>query len=433
MQEEQFKAHGIWQLLSYAQDQLDSYPEDQRRAPLFVETRERLEYVRWILEQSDPALITQQELDSVQGPIQNAVNHIGQSQGRSQRLVQLDQWFAPFFEKFPYPRVRKIFRSERTEILNEFEREIRDMQFRLQEFIKDANDRQEKFLHNIEAAQEAIEIIEKEIAGIEVRVGGEFEKWEAQSAQQISERLASLSNEFASGQAERNSEHQEVLNNISKRLRDFDSLYEEVKVKLSQAMEGMKRDLGKQQNQMESDGKSYLEKIRNIYQIVGQTTLAGDFERAAAAETKSGSWFAFLAAVFFIVAPLFFVYQWSTLNVTGADPVGLLLKLSAGLAFLIPAAYFGNTSRRHHRVATALRSLGIRVATFDAYLANFPDAERNRIKEEMAELFFAAQITPDQLRSSNPKEVERLLGLTDTVLGQAQATIRSMSGSGGPS
>jgi hypothetical protein len=427
MRDSELKEHGVWQLLSQASAALDGYPDDEQRTISYLEAKERIEYIRWTLDQSDPSLLTRPELDQVQNALQQIVNHIQQNSGRAQRLAQLDQWFAPIVEKFPYPRVRKIFRSERTEILNEFEQEILRLRGDATDFYKELERRQSGAIERINASEVILSEVTKSIAALDARVNSEFEKWEARGSQQISERLAELSNEFTNDQASRRSEYQQELDLIAARLRDIESQREASQKELQATLSKLKSEAESEKASLLKLGSEFLEKIKKIYQISGQTALAGDFENAAKSESKLGRNFSILSSIFFVVAPLFFAYQWAQISIESSDPLGLVFKLSSALAFLIPAAYFGNTARRHHRVATAMRSLGIKVATFDAYLANFPDEERNRIKEQMAELFFASQISPDLLSRGNPKEVERALGLVDTALTQMQSTLRSFS------
>ncbi|MGA9411033.1 MAG: hypothetical protein WBV78_11390, partial [Roseobacter sp.] len=81
--------------------------------------------------------------------------------------------------------------------------------------------------------------------------------------------------------------------------------------------------------------------------------------------------------------------------------------------------------QRHRRVATALRSLGVRVATFDAYLANFELEERNNLKAKMASVFFDASISPDRIRNASSRELNKNIELFSDTLANFEDVLKA--------
>ena len=75
-------------------------------------------------------------------------------------------------------------------------------------------------------------------------------------------------------------------------------------------------------------------------------------------------------------------------------------------------------AQRHRRVSVALRSLGIRIAAFDAYLANFSDEEKNAEKQKMTEVFFDAKISSDRTLPTDTKDVGKALDQLTGPLGK---------------
>lgn len=120
--------------------------------------------------------------------------------------------------------------------------------------------------------------------------------------------------------------------------------------------------------------------------------------------------------------------MWLQLDFSNLGYWELISKLPIAAIFLLPAFYLGNVAQRHKRVSVALRSLGVRVSTFDAYLANIEPTEQQKIKAEMANVFFAAQISPDRIRSSNSKEVSQTRDLMTAALDGVKGVVRSSGG-----
>lgn len=426
MNDDQIKNHGTWSLVNQAYDRLSEYDHEQQRSPQYQEAKEKVDYLAWVIEQSDPKLLTPQALDQIQPPLQQVVNHIAGSSGNSNRLPQLDQWFNQIFDKFPYPRVRKIFRSERTEILNEFEQDIVRIQSQAQTIQEDMEKWQEAKTTELQKIASTLDQINKEIATNEARVAAEFENLESRVSKEVNDRLTELNSEFSSDQAVRRDEHEKQLDAIAAQLREIEDLKKNTSDSLNTALLKLEKDAAQKHAETESAGEGFLSKIKEIYQISGQTALAGDFEKAAKEENVTGIVFGVFAALFFAAAPIVFTTLWFRSAVEGVNFGAMALKLSAAFAFLVPAAYFGSTSKRHHRVATSLRALGIKVATFDAYLADFPEGERTRLKEQMAATFFDARISPDHIRSGSPKQVETILDLADSTISKAQDLVKTM-------
>ena len=117
------------------------------------------------------------------------------------------------------------------------------------------------------------------------------------------------------------------------------------------------------------------------------------------------------------------MYQWGQYDVNTPQSIGFVLKISSVLAFFVPAAFFGSNAQRHRRVAVALRSLGIRVATFDAYLVNFEEAERNSLKEKMASIFFANNITPDRIASASKRDLDKVMDISTKLFDRVEKLV----------
>ena len=160
MNSEDYTNHTIWKHLSDANAALDTFSEELRHNWQYSETRERLDYLQWVLDQSDKSLVTSGELDFLANQMTQIANHIGNNIDRPARLAQTDQWFAQIVEKLPYPRVRKIFRSERTEILNDFEQRVFSLDEFAQRRLNEAKTKHRELESAIAAANESLEKVQ---------------------------------------------------------------------------------------------------------------------------------------------------------------------------------------------------------------------------------------------------------------------------------
>ncbi len=388
-------------------------------------------YIRWVLDQSDSSLIGQEELNQISSAhLQNIVNILSGNVNSPQNLAQLNPHFASIMQLIPYPRVRKIFRSETSDIVEEFRQLITSLEARLSSKVDELNDQLSDTEVEIEKSAKSVQALSKDIVGIQTQLQSQMEVWENQNKAEISERLNELNSAFEESQQRWRDENEKQADRISNMLNNVRSEAEKTQETTRSLMDTVRSNLVDWRKEEQSNANETLVKIKNIYEIVGQTTLAGDFERAAKEESTSARWFSSAATLFFIIAPLFFAYQWSSLDLTKQDYVGILSKITGSAVFLIPAAYFASTAQRHRRVATALRSLGVRVATFDAYLANFEDEERNKLKAEMASVFFDASISPDRIRHASKKEMAESLDVFSNVLERLEGLVKRNTSGG---
>lgn len=430
MNYEEYRSNAVFTLLGQASGALEEISDEHKLTEQYSIVKEKIEYLTWIFEQSDSQLIGKSELEQVQNPLQQIVNHIRQNAQTPRRISTVDQWYEPIMAKFPYPRVRKIFRSERTELLNEFEIKLFELKARVEEVLEEANRNQDVFNSKIEELSRKSSSIEKSIIKSETKIEDQFSNLETRQQAEIAEKLAELNTKFNEEQTARRETAERALDKINNELEALRSARSEASKQLNKEVQELKDEAFDLHRDFAEESRKLVENIRELYGIAGNNALAGDFERAASDEDRRAFGFGILAVIFFIVAPIFFAFQWSGSQELTSNPTAMALKLTTAIAFLVPAAFFGSTSRRHHRVATSLRSLGIRVAVFDAYLSTFSEEERGDIKKNMAEVFFNSQITPDATRRTSLREAEKTLELTNAAIGQLEKLARSSFGRG---
>ena len=175
-----------------------------------------------------------------------------------------------------------------------------------------------------------------------------------------------------------------------------------------------------------SEAKGVLAEINKIYGIAGNNALSGDFAKTADNENDSYIKLNRFASFFYVATPIAFIIVW--IYFMWREPVitfDVLLRPFAVLVLLAPAIYFGNLAQKHRRVSIAFRSLGMRIATFDAYLATFEQPAKNEEKTKMAAAFFDAKISSDRSSETSYKDVGKAL---DQMSGPIEKIAKVFSG-----
>ncbi|MCR9140424.1 MAG: apolipoprotein A1/A4/E family protein [Alphaproteobacteria bacterium] len=426
MDKKAFEEHSIWNLIQQAEDSLKSFGQEARLHDAYKETVERVRFVKWLLQQSDHRLIEAGELNQLQsGPMQQIVNAINGSSDRPGHLSQTTEHYKSIIAKFPYPRVRKIFKSDTAEIADEFRQQIEIIAERLSEqsaAIQSSLDQSSTKLAELEEVQNALN---QRYDEIKARVDEKSEEVDQKFEAQVTERMTELNSRFEESQTSQRAEVEKQLDRISSSLSETREQLDKLKTSSRDQIETAGEELEKWMSSATEEADKTLLQIKNIFQVAGQTALAGDFENAAKDENKQANIFAFFAALFYVATPLFFAVQWYHLEFKTFEPLETLGRILSSAVFLVPAVYFGSTAQRHRRVAVALRSLGVRVATFDSYLANLDKTQADKIRSEMAQVFFAANISPDRLRQTSSKEIEKSLDLVGSALEKAESSIKA--------
>lgn len=89
---------------------------DTDNSPLAEEIKGRVEYLLWVIEQSDSALVSRTELNALLPHSQNLTTHLTASPiNLKSANAELDQYYL----RLPYPRFKKIPRSESQRIIEQ--------------------------------------------------------------------------------------------------------------------------------------------------------------------------------------------------------------------------------------------------------------------------------------------------------------------------
>ena len=419
MLRQDFEGHLVWQSITNVESALDSFSNSAQSDPKFSDLSKKITFVRWTLEHSDPFLFSTNELNSIHQHLTQIVNHTPNNANNWAHFPQIESFFAQVFLIAPYARIQKIFKSDTNAFFEECESKVSKLKADADTQISELVDEVAELKQLLSESVTSSEAINSDLEASEERIKAQFENWETQLDTDIKEKLGELQEKFSDGQTKRREEHEAQLNEIAKSLREAQSNTDTTTSVNKKQIADAKNALAEAHDIAVDEANEVLGKLKRIYGIAGETALASDFIKTAKSEGTAYLWLTLVASVFYIAIPASFAYLWITyIDVTEFRFTDLLSRLPISAVFLAPAIYFGNLAQKHRRVSVALRSLGIRIAAFDAYLANFSDAEKNVEKQKMTEVFFDAKISSERTRSTDTKEVGKALDQLMQPLGK---------------
>lgn len=438
-----FQNNGVWGAIENARNQFNAFSEDAKEDPRFKELNDMLDYVLWLLETSSCVLLTASELQTITQQLNSVTNLLVNNANNWSHYAQVSNAFGAIFNVLPYPRIKKIFRSEANDAIEEFvtivsnlkgdiaeaaeetkskiDQEISKLKFlvaeekeNFEELMSDANSDQS-------ILQNSLTELENNISALDTRIQSQLEAWDADNRSQIVERLSELSDSFSDAQAKRSDEFQELKNAFSSSLANLKDSIKTVQNENVENQKVAKEALQQSQEEYEAQAKEVLDNINGFYEKAGQTVLSGDFVTSAKEEKGLYQTNALFAKILMLIAVIILGVMYLSLAKKGSFEItDLLMRLPISVVILIPGFYFASLANQHRKSAIKLRSLGLRIKAFDAFLASADGEEKKQLRGNLAPVFFEdsqnANDTKDGFFSQGGKVNEGLVKFADKAL-----------------
>jgi hypothetical protein len=378
-----FLRHPVHQLIADAQKELRDLSSGSAKGMLDLdEPIEQLSYIKWALEQSDPALVQERTLDQIQSRIQSLTEYSRTSPFRASLDPETPEYVAfhadllnylsQAIDFFPNPRTRIIQSKEAVEAISDFKSQARSAVSSVRQMTA--------------ASQENLR---KEVLSLKGELDREKKLLKAQVDQ-----VAALQQTVADYQAS-------LSTDAIAKASQFDGLIADRKQKLAEWS-----------SEIEASGNDYLKRIQTYYNLTTDTTLAGRFVMASREENLS-YWINLAASVLFFGMAIGLVVWETRSPATGllsafSDPLFRWLgKVSLVAVCVIPASIFANQATKHRRAATWYRTVGVRIATLKPYLSEFSGDYTAELKE-ILKSFFTSDLNTD-----GPKHAQTSFALRD--------------------
>lgn len=379
----------------------------------------RIDYLNWVFEQTDSALISLAELDALVGYAQNINTYIASVAANPVPNAQAaGQQIDVYFTKFPYPRFKKIPRAESKQI-------IEQVQAQADQLIGELKARTDAVKSTVSVLDEAITGQKANVADLQAQVASIEERQAVLSkdANTFSEKtITTLDGKIDERLVEANARLSNAIDEFQAKITDDRSKatvqLSEIAADRKSAAELADRTLTEATNKLISDGKEYLQKIREIYGIVGGEASSGQLTVSANGEAQAYKILGFAAFVAFTIGSYIAYQAIQPALASGVDWHVLLGRVGLVLASYIPAWFLASLASKHRQAELAYRSLAVRVAAFDPYVSEFEQSDRVGLKKELAEMFFSPSLNKqksDTFGLKDLKDFERVIAPLEAI------------------
>jgi hypothetical protein len=390
--ETDYIAHGVWTRLKQVEEALGGFSEVSKQDQKHKEFNDKTDYVRWILETSSPAYLSSTELDQTANELTSIASNLANNAANFGHYPHISNNFASILARLPYPRVKKIFRSDANEVIDEFRSTVLELQRSLTESVEKPTKQLSEIQNKSEELKRDADELRASLADLDHRIDAQITNYEARVSAQVTEKLTELSNDFSEAQIERSADFQQTENSIQEMISQMRSEVTQIQKDARQQKTELRSELAASKKDFESKANSIITDLNGLYDTAGQTALAAGFAGSAKEESVLFTRYSVLASVVFILVAILTASLWFSLSRTDNFSFNeMLMRLPVSAVFIVPGLYLASLASKHRKSAVKLRSLSLRIKAFDAYLANAPVEQSQELRSQLVREFFEEQ------------------------------------------
>lgn len=412
---DEYREHGVWDTLEKSEAAIENCNNGDYQRSL----SKTFGYIRWILETSDPDFIAAQELNQTSQELTAALAQLHGGEVSIQNYSNVMGQLSKTLARLPYPRIKKIFRTEANDILTNTLTEANALETRLLKLSDEIREATEK-ANSVEQKSEEITLnLVEQTEFFERR----FSEAELENKNKVASFLADKTETFAHEKSERAQEFATLMTEMRDKNEEAQkhgqAKYNEGLTKYQEYRETMEREHDESLHR----ANALLSKIDGVFQEAGQTLLAGGFAESAREEMSAYRKDSNLAKFSFAIAALVLSILAAFDVIRGTYDISRLFeKLPISLVLLLPGIYFAGLASKHRKEAFRLRSVGLRVKAFDAFINSSDDEIGSRLREQVAPYFFMSD--PNQFNKENGDlPVHDLIELAKAAIGKLPNTV----------
>ncbi|MDG1375963.1 MAG: hypothetical protein P8P56_02850, partial [Yoonia sp.] len=200
-----FKKHAIWTSIEGLETTLDTFASEKKTDPKFTEYVENLGYLRWVLESSNSSFFSPSELTQLNTELQQIKNHTADNFGH---YPSIETWYSQIFTRLPYPRLKKIFRSDANDAIESFTATVAAIRAELDEALKSSNSGLEANRADLLQVNEQTKSVQKDVATLEATLATRVSRLEAEVDAAATAKISEIASTFSTDQDTRRSEFQ---------------------------------------------------------------------------------------------------------------------------------------------------------------------------------------------------------------------------------
>lgn len=407
MIEQEYKNHAIWANIEAFENRLEELSAAAKADERYYSAQKQVAFIKWALTESEPWLIAKNELDQINNDLTQSVNHLVNSGEGWAYFPHLSQSLTSVMQRLPYPRKKRFPRGEASSMLTDLAKEVLDLRGQL-----------ERLKTEGEQVASSFEEKKSEISHASDQFSGQFAQFENDFKQRLENALAGT---ISSAVAAETDLKEAAERNWTEYKSRFDAAMEELEKDKREAVSELKTFATAHENQLSevlATSKVRLREIEGIYSLAGNTLLAGGFVQASQNENKLYEIYSRIAVGLFILGALFLAtVLYRLLGTPSVSLRELFLRLPISLVVLLPGFYLASLASKHRASSIGLRSLGLRIKAFDAYLAGARDDHRDELRAILANHFFVDVQSPVPRQSRlDGKTVDGMVALLDKVI-----------------
>lgn len=384
---EEFRASEPYVVVRQLVEEISFYGDQSLLDSFGQEVRARLEYLLWIFDYSDASLFSREDMSFLEGQINTVRQHFEFQGGSFLYESQISNSLTQIFARFPYARIKKFVRNEINEKIIEFTTQVGQLQSQIAHLEARLWDKNSP---EVDRLQKVVSKIGADLEASEIRIREKVQSVESRLDDSSKNRLDSISIQNEKKISQILEDYRSEVSKIEASLNKYEVQYQNLENTLTGELKKVARTVKDDLSAEKQRAGELVERIRALYSVAGQTALAGGFTEAAEKEDEVfransiwAKWILGGTAIF-----LAGIWVYSIFFIADYDPLSLLLKLPATLILLLPGAYFASIASKARIQSTKLRSLGLRIAAFEAYVDNFKQEGSPNLKHEMAKHFF---------------------------------------------
>jgi polyhydroxyalkanoate synthesis regulator phasin len=360
-----------------------------------AELSKQIEYVIWCLEHSDDYLFSKLELSAINNNIQAALSQFpnlpSNTAGHARSILSNVR---DIVSSVQAPRRRKISRQESRSYLDEVAAEVFALSNQINESRNQFINASRNINEQIEATARHTEQISQQISAestgfsksisdinynLETRIATHLSTAETRISLMIDENSRMMSESIANWKTSQ-----------VKMEAEFESTIVVAKQELDTAM----------QNQL-NEADSKLKEINNIFGAIGANASAGDLSKSANQERQSYYITAVFGLVLLVVGSIFAYSVIEPVLTSDVKIQTAIARIAVMFSIFLPAAYVVGLASKHRRAEVAFRSLSLRIAAFEPFLANLNEAQKSELRLRMSDIFFNTTISDEKLKTAD--------------------------------
>lgn len=406
--DERFTNHAVFDTLTNLRTQLRE-AEDHLSTPELEEAHARLvqvaDYVDRVLESAEPALTPLGPLNNLNSSLQKTTNLV-------QQFIQNKQ--ADRLVNQANSHIDNALAQARSIYVPVIPEEVEGLRKDLVKFRRSAG---QHLRRTKDAFKEARSALTKQLQ--------ESQKKIEQTAQQIETKLNEVEQAREGLVTARDQFQSQFSKAQDRRSTEFSKAVDERTQKLQELVTESQKELDNQLSGLVTKADAYIDQleerkaeVEKVVGAIGADALSGGFNKTAASEGTSADRWRRGGVVFFVLAiaaaALLFgpLHEATELAQIGAKAVIVVPLIGLG-------TYAFKESGRHRRVQWRNRRLALELASIDPYLALFEESERNAVKKDLVERWFAQQNAPfrKEFDDDDAYSPSALVALAEKALG----------------